>query len=700
MLAAVLEREVDWAALPDDTPAVLRSLLRRCLQKDRDRRLHDIADARIELEDLAREVDGGPRPEPAAAAKPRRSRLAVLAPRGTRERVWMAVSTVVLLAALAVTLVHFRERGEDVRSIRFPVHPPEDAAFGPFALSPDGRRLAFVAHAAGERTVLWVRSLESLVSQPLPGTEGANYPFWSPDSRFVGFFADGKLKKIAISGGLPRTVCEAVFGHGGSWNRDGVIIFVPGLTERSGRTPVHRVSAAGGEAEPVIALDPSRGEISQRWPQFLPDGRHFLFFSLARRDAGIYVGSLDSKDTRLLLRTRLMAIYAPPGYLLFSRDGRLMARRFDADELAFAGEAFPIAEGVGQMAGQFGLTRYVGLSASDDGVVAYHPSGGQKQAQLTWFDRQGEPLEVVGEPARYRDPALSPDEEHVAVELCEYERGTHDFWLIELSRGVMSRLTADSADKGAALWSPDGSRIVFSSDQEGQDDLYQRSLSGAGQEELVLKSSKPKIPLDWSPDGRFLVYAELSGAKPGGHWDLWVLPLFGEGRPVPFLQTKSDKFQTQLSPDGQWIAYSSDESGRFEVYVKPFPDPGGRWRISTAGGVQPRWRADGKELFYLEPVNAEATGLEEPVRVMVVAIETDSSTLEASLPGALFQTRLGLWGPLDVRSHYLVTADGQRLLFVTPVEEPTAPIVVVVDWSQGLERLAPTGERDGGRPLN
>jgi eukaryotic-like serine/threonine-protein kinase len=580
-----------------------------------------------------------------------------------RERVAWIVAGVCLLgllAALPFAIAYSRRAPVDERVLKFSVLTPEKAALaGTIALSPDGRRLAFVASFEGQN-LLWVRSLDSLSAQELPGTEGASSPFWSPDSRFIGFFAKGKLKKADASGAPPQTLCDVPVSRGGTWNRDGVIVFAPGVPG-----PLYRVSAAGGEPSPMTALDQSRFETSHRWPYFLPDGRHFLY--LVRSDqAGVYVGSLDAKETKRLLPTTLNAAYAPPGFLLFLRNDTLMAQPFDADELELSGEPFAVAEGV---AYNPGLGRGV-FSVSENGVLAYRSGGGQINQPL-WFDRGGKQIGSLGAAGLYFTLWLSPDETRAAVDRMDTQTGANDIWLLDLSRGIPSRLTTDPANDSNPLWSPDGSHIVFSSSREGVSSLYQKIASGGGNEEVLLKSSEAKVPDDWSSDGQFIVYQTLNQKT---RWDLWVLPMSGERQPFPFLQAEFNEQQAQFSPDRKWLAYTSDESGAPEIYVQTFPASGGRWRVSTGGGCQPRWRRDGKELFYIAVDG----------KLMAVDVKL-GATFEAGVPKTLFGTRV--FSLTDFRNHYAVTADGQRFLINSTIEETSAtPISVVVNWTADLKR--------------
>jgi serine/threonine protein kinase/Tol biopolymer transport system component len=654
ILARVLEREPDWTLLPPDVPPSISKLLRVCLQKDLKKRRQTAADVRIDIEQAL--LDPAPRDDiralpavvtaPVATGSKRRGRLA-----------W-AVAGILFVVSAFLAVIHFREPAPDDRSIRFVVLPPENATFTttPPAISPDGRRLAFTASGEG-RTQLWVRSLDTVAAQPLPGTDGALLPFWSPDSRFIAFFADGKLKKVDASGGPPQTLSDAPVGRGGAWNRDGVIIFSPDATG-----PIHRVSSSGGMSTPVTAMDSpgnSSREISHRGASFLPDGVHFFFLVQGGDKPGIHVGSLETKDKTLLLRSAFAGAYSPPGYLLFVQEFSLMAQRFDIKNFQLSGEAFPIAESVGYI-----VASIANFSVSDNGVLAYLGGPGGETRELAWFDRAGKLLEQIGPPIPgLRDVALSPDEKRAAV----VREG--DIWVVDLVRGVPSRLTFNPVAEDRPLWSPDGTKIAFESDREGARVIYQKASSGAGNEEMVLKSSAVKEPTDWSRDGRFILYENVD---PKNGPDLWVLPLFGDKKPQPFLQTPFSETIARFSPDGKWIAYQSNESGRGEVFVQSFPPSGGKWQVSTSGGFSPRWRGDGKELFYAASDRS----------IMSVEVKA-GSTFEVGSTKALFAAPLEA---ANVENRYEVSADGQRFLFNTlSGDAASMPITVVVNWPAAVK---------------
>ena len=500
----------------------------------------------------------------------------------------------------------------------------------------------------------------------MSGTEEAVHPFWSPDSRFLGFFAQNKLKKVDVFGGPPQTLCDAPgFGHGGAWNRDGVIVF------GSGMDALRRVSSAGGAPTAVTALAPT--EFSHRYPHFLPDGHRFLYFNMfpEREKRAVHLATLgvqpQSKDHKRILTGSSMAAYSGtpsgPGRLLFEREGTLMAQPFDLEKLELSGEPFPVAQQIGGIVVRVG---WAAFSASSTGTLVYR-SGGGARSQLVWFDRAGKSLGVIGSPGEWQGFKLSPDERRIAAE--RREQDNVDIWVHELARNTPTRFTFHPAADGFPVWSPDGARIVFASVREGQQDFYVKASSGASEEELLLKSNDFKLPTDWSPDGRHILYSALAG-KPRN--DVWVLPLEGERKPFPFLETEFNESFGRFSPNGKWIAYASNASGRYEVYVRGFPKSGGQWMVSNSGANRPRWRRDGKELFYLTPDR----------KLMVVEVNAAGATFEVGQPRALFQTSAAdLPNYVDL---YDVTAGGKRFLVNTALEDATAsPITVVQNWAAG-----------------
>jgi Tol biopolymer transport system component/predicted Ser/Thr protein kinase len=654
-LAAVLLKEPPLDGLPGDTPSDIRRLLRRCLAKDAQQRLRDIGEARIAIDECL----ANPGAEEAEVET---------APSGKKPGVWIGAALAIALAALA--LVYFRQNRAELPVLRLTLAPPDGAALGhtfglvsAFAVSPDGRRVAFVAHSAGGKDQLWVRSLSTFAAQPLAGTEDASYPFWSPDSRFIGFGADGKLKTIDANGGPALTLASAPNLRGGTWNGD-VILF-------AGQTgPLQRVSSAGGVSRPAMQLDASKLERNHRFPWFLPDGHHFLYSALIAGNApNLRIGDLDSGDTKTLLEADSNAIYAS-GYLLYLRESNLMAQPFDPKRLVTTGNAVPVAEKVGRiytLAGAFGI-----FSASANGVLIY-VSGEAGAFSLTWLDRTGKRLGNVGVPGILGRVRISPDGKSAA--LWAAPGGNQDIWIYDLERGLPRRFTFDSTPEVEAIWSPDGRTLIFNSARKGHFDLYHKNADGTGAEELLYADDMMKGPTSWSPDGRFLLYG---AGNPKTLADIWVLPMTQQSgapaKPYPWLQTQFAESEAVFSPDGQWVAYRSNESGRNEIYVAPFSGPGGKRRVSTAGGTVPRWPAEDNEIFY---IGGDST-------LMAVPVAARGAALDIGEAHPLF-----VFPSTGVGVMYDVSAKG-RILAILPPQEggktANEALQFVQNWSAELKK--------------
>lgn len=641
------------------SPALER-LVHHCLEKNPEERFHSARDLAFALEALS--VSSPTSAQTTAISTLTTRRMT------RRELVLASVAAVAIFAAIALAVAmaisNFRGSSTEEQVVRFAITPPEKTGFSSFAVSPDGLRLAFTATDASGKTLLWVRPLASTNAQQLAGTEDATLPFWSPDSRFIGFFAAGKLKKIEVANGMVQTLCKNTpVPRGGTWSRDGVIVFSPTPND-----PLYQVSVAGGEPTPLTTLDTLHQEASHRWPHFLPDGHHVLYsLNGGPQSQGIYVTSLDGKEKRRLLNVPNSTVaFAAPGYLLFRRESTLMAQALDPDKLQVSGEPFPIAEQIGYEVATFQTF----FSVSQTGVMAYS-SASTGQTQLALVDRAGKELGLVGQASNYVRPWLSPDGKRVAVDGVD-SQGNRDIWLVELASGNPTRFTFDPATDIFPVWSPDGSRLVFSSDREGPRNIYQKNATGAGKEELLLKTDANIFPVDWSPDGRFVLYT-VSNTKT--KLDLWVLPLTGDQKPFPFLQTEANERSARFSPDGRWIAYTSDESGVHEIYLQSFPESGSKRQISTNGGYWLAWRRDGKELFYI------ATDK----KVMAVAVKADGPTFEVGTPKALFDLHVPSFN--SVQAQFAVAADGQKFLVANSYGElSAAPIQVVLNWTAGLKK--------------
>jgi Tol biopolymer transport system component len=655
-LAAVMMKEPDWTALPPNIPARVRDLLRRCLVKEPRNRMHDIGDARIAIE----EVQSGAEVEGDVAHAPVRR----------RSRALVGIAAVLFSLAIfslgALSFVYFFNRGTPPE-IRVEVNTPSTTDPFSFAISPDGRLLVFSATNEG-KSQLWVRPLDSLAARPLPGTAGASLPFWSPDSTSIGFFADEKLKRIDVDGGSAQTLANASAGSGGTWSRYGVILFAQSLFG-----PLFRVPAtSSGEAVAVTRLE--TGQVSHRFPQFLPDGRHFIYFVYGGprdpRDKGVYAGSLDGSPSRLIANTDAAAVVSPSGFLLFTRQTTLFAQAFDFKTQELSGNPFPVAEQVAtDSVTGIGTVLAAGFSATS-GVVAYRAGSARGAQQMVWLDRSGKTVGHIGPPDLGLSVVeLSPDGKRVAVNRTVGDNTA--VWLIDASRGLPTRFTDNTYD-ASPVWAPNGDRVAFASLRKGLMNLYWKSSSGSGAEELLLESDQIKTPTDWSADGRFLLFRSID---PQTGWDLWVLPVAGDRKPFPFLKTPFEERDGQFSPDGKWIAYQSNESGlQFEIYVRPFPGPGGSIQISANGGAQPRWNKNSKEIFYLS--------LDSKMMAAPVKVSPDGQSLEPETPAALFPVRT-VGGPLPgvFRQQYAVSSDGQRFLVNLAADEGVASsITLIYNW--------------------
>ncbi|MEQ1761211.1 MAG: protein kinase [Vicinamibacterales bacterium] len=658
VLSRVLQREPEWTALPSGLSPTLVVYLKRCLHRDLKQRIGDIHDVRLAL-DGAFETAGPLTTAVTTSAAPR-ARVA-----------WMvAAAAVVGMAALAIPAARYL-RETPPPETRTEISTPITDRPGMFALSPDGRQIVFVASGDGASR-LWRRSLGATTAQPLAGTEGAAWPFWSPDGRSVGFFAGGALKRLDLGGGAPQTLAPAANGFGGTWNAAGVIVFAPSVA-----TPLMRVSATGGPVSAVTTLGPQQQ--GHQAPSFLPDGLRVLFTSYGGSDAtGIYLSALDGSAPTRLAPDRSQAVYLPAGpgdvsggggWLLWGRASTLVAQRLDLDQQTLVGDPVTLADGMGAIVG----TLTGGWSVAAPGLVAYR-TGATSQRQLTWVDRSGTARGTVGaSDSTLGASRVSPDGRRVVVE--RTVQGNSDLWLLDADGARMSRFTFDATREIRPVWSPDGTRIVFHSIRTGIGDLYQKLTNGAGSEELLVASDQLKVPTSWSADGRFLLY--LSNG-PQTNSDLWVVPMVGDHTPSVFLRTPFREVFGEFSPDGRWVAYESDESGRNEIYVRPFLGPGaaaatagGQWQVSTGGGIMPAWRRDGRELYFLNPSGA----------MMAAPVTTAGDTFEPGAPVVLFPTRI-VGGGVDAQigRQYDVAPDG-RFLINTELPGDVTPITLIQNWN-------------------
>jgi eukaryotic-like serine/threonine-protein kinase len=662
LIAKILETEPPpISSLQPVTPPALDRLVKKCLAKEPEKRWQAASDVCDELKWIAEQGQGTQAAMPASGG---------IAKRRVREHLGQLVAAVAILVAavLIAAVFYFRRPTAEVKAVRFTVAPPEKQnlpaiANGPtfFSVSPDGSKLAFVARDATGHFQLWLRDFDSPIAQPLPGTDDAWAPFWSPDSRFIAFTAGASLKKAPTSGGPAETVTASP-SNDGTWNRDGVILFSMGAG-----SPILRVPSAGGSATPVTSFDASQPVIAHSWPYFLPDGKHFLYANIASNpeNRGIFVGSLDSKETKLILKAISFALYSPPGYLLFNRAGTLLAQPFDADRLELKGDAIPIAEGV-----QFSAANgRAAVSVSTSGVLAYRLVPTAAQNKLMWVDRKGTEQPLAAPPHAYRNPRLSPDGQRVAVTIDEL--GTQE-WLLDTRRGTLTRLTFEGSYNGGMAWTPDGKRIAFGSDRAGARNLFWQLADGSGGVERLATSDRGQVASSWSPDGQTLAFEQ---SNPGTGFDISVFRL-ADRKIQPFLQTRFNEIAPQFSPDGRWLAYVSDESGRNEVYVQPYPGPGGKWQISTEGGTEPVWARNG-ELFY-----------RSGDKMMAVGTNTKAN-FSAETPKMLFE---GHYATYNTMPAYDVSPDGQRFLLAKTAEQGPQEISVVLNWFEELKQKVPTGK--------
>ena len=628
-------------------PASLDRIVKGCLAKEPEHRWSTAHDVMLQLQWIA---EGG-----SLAGVP----APVVARRKNREKLAWGLLAAALLAAAALAVGFVRRAPKPAPLVRFDVvPPPEVATMDVPRISPDGRFLAFDATDMEGKARIWVRALNSLTAQPLAGTDGGVRPFWSPDSRYVGFIADGVMKKVDVTGGPPTKICDAPGGSDGTWSPAGVILW-----DGSGNDPLYRVSAAGGTRSVAVALDTAKKETSVGWPQFLPDGKHFIYLVTGEKpeDSAYWIGSIDSKDKKMLAPAQTLVQYAPPGQLLFVRDRTLVAQPFDASALKITGEAVPLAEKIGT--DNVGLARF---SVSGNGVLAYRT--GETGGRLLWRDRSGKELDTLGDPGDYANPTLSPSGDRLAFNLTDPRSGKGDIWIRDLARGVNSRFTLGAGNNVRPVWSPDASAIVFASDRGGAFDLYEKSAKGAGEEKLLLHSDDPKSPASWTKDGKYVAYSSRNAKT---QFDLWALPTSGDKKPMPIAVSPFSEQSAMFSPDGRYVAYVSNESGRDEIYVQTFPEPGGKWQVSNEGGNDPSWREDGKEIYYRSPDQ----------KLMAVEIH-GGADFQAGVPQALFPIRIRVGNP---RNKYTPYPDGQRFMIAAPLgRDAMSPTTIVLNWPAGM----------------
>jgi len=669
------------AIRPEIDPELDRIVL-ECLQKEPDERYQSAKEVAKDLRRFKRD-SGRKRVSRISQVRPSMSMVTTqptTAPHDTistrplqqPRRSWMtwAIVAAALLVAIASVVWKFATPVPKSPVVRASILPPPETTFkdldgGHIALSPDGRYLAFVGTNSSGKNLLHVRALNSGTSSPLSGTDGAYYPFWSADSRFVGYFAKGKLMKVPAAGGPAQTICDAPFGRGGTWNADGVIVFAPDQRQ----SQLHRVSAAGGKSVPVTVLDSANTDYTHRWPWFLPDGQHFLFFARtggnegSERDA-ICLGSLDGGIAERLIFTKSNVSFAN-GYILYMLNGLLMAHRFDLSSLKLKGDAVALSGEVG-MSDRFSRAIF---SVSQTGMLVYQTGHSEFGSQLTIFDREGHVLDTIGDRNTMYVPRYSPAENRIAVDILDLASGNIDIWIFDVHRGIRTRLTFDSTISIAPCWSPDGNRLAFTSQGDSVWETHIKDASGAQPARRVATTPKNTFVTCWSPDGRYLAYfiPDSSGKN-----DIGILDLEQDSVVRRFTETPFKEVPQSFSSDGRWLAYSSDESGGDEVYVTSFPNPTGKWQISLAGGTRPRWGAKDTELYYVD----------ESDRIMVAQVDGSGPSLTVGEVTPLFEARGYRTG-----SFYDASADGQRFLVnLLPRSTEQVPLKLVLNWSEELKQ--------------
>ncbi len=676
-MAAILKEEpAGLAELSETNKQIspqLEKIVRHCLEKKPELRFQSARDLSFALEALSAPTGlSGARPaegletaaSPAVTESVGKTRLF-----DNARLAWMVAA--VLLGLVVVALAYFRRAPAESHLTYNYLPLPEQTSSAinhGSALSPDGRRAVMVAFTA-EVTRLWLYNFERAAPELLPGTEEAHYPFWSPNGQSIGFFAQGKLKRIEISGGMPITLCDASGGAGesngigGAWSRTGVILFAPQFNGAG----LYQVSESGGTALPVTNLDAARFETGHNHPHFLPDGRHFIFFTQAGQPdyRGIRLGSLDDQQSSFLLRADTKAEYSAAGYLLFVRGRKILAQKFDPDQFVLSDDPVPVTESVHYEPPY----RYADLSVVNQALL--YRRGGNPNNQLTWFDRGGKQLAAIFPAGEYHSLQLSPDGRQILLDRNDPQFETSDIWQFDLPSETRKRLTLNPAPDTYPIWSPDGGRMAFVSNREGFWGIYQKGVSSDDKEELLLKGDQQLLlTSDWSPDGKFIVYRKYQ--KTG--IDLELLPLSGDRQRRDYLVTPFDESYGKVSPDGRWLAYQSDNSGRMEINVQSFPEPGQRVTISRGGGILPRWRSDGKELYYVAADD----------KLMAVPVRTGAS-FRAGTPVALFE--MGSFGRVVGRYVYDVSDDGQRFLLIRQLEDASLrPLTVVQNWTKLLNK--------------
>jgi eukaryotic-like serine/threonine-protein kinase len=659
LASSILENDPELiTTLKPGTPPAFEHVVTTCLQKNPEERYQSAHDVKLELQWVAADRSSpavvAPSPSPA--------------PSHSRERLGWAAAIAVAIALGALAGMFLNRPVQSAQATRTVIDPPPNVTLsltgdfgGPPILSPDGASLAFAATGADGKIELWVRPMNSMEARKLSGTEGAIFPFWSPDGRSLAFFADSKLKMVDISGGYAAVVCDAPFGRGGAWGPDGTIVFAANT-----ESPLVRVSASGGTPVPLTKIDTTQYS-SHRWPFFLPDGKHFLYLAMnhdpnrAANDT-LYYASLDGRENRSLLHLQSNAVYSS-GFLLFARGDKLMAQPFDAASGTLSGEAQSLASGVVNDSS----TWHMDASASNNGLLVLG-SGGTADWQLAWMDRNGKQISTVADKLTNLQTArISPQGDRIALGI---DVGMNDIWVLDLARGVRTRLTFGPVQNSFPVWSPDGKWIVYNSERNAHAAIFRKPADGSGAEELLLTDDQVIIPSDWSRDGKTLFYDR----GPIGGAEVWALPLEGDRKPrqvIPAGSTGSFSSQGNLSPDGHWLAYTSTESGTFEVYVVAFPSGQGKWQVSTNEGLNPRWSRDGKELYYFAVANRAVTA---------VPVKEIGGALQFGAPQVLAIS------PANQQGSYDVSPDGKKVLLDLVSQQINQSVTVISNFTAGLKK--------------
>ena len=661
-LAAVIRAEPEWSLLPSNAPQTIRNLLQRCLKKDPRQRLQAIGDARIAIEEVL-----------SGASQDLLSAVEMRTAAWRRALSWTVATVAVILAALFAAK-YFTRNPQPLPAIVSQITSPPNTRFvftginpGPPILSPDGKWLVFSAVGSDGRQLLWVRPLNSAAAKPLDGTDGATFPFWSADSRSLGFFANGKLNRLDVSGGPPLALCDVAIGRGGTWGADGTILFTPNVS-----SPVFRIAASGGTPQPTTTLSESLNERSHRWPQFLPDNKHFLFFAQKAvvGIGGVYVGSLDGGAPKLIMQNDSNAVYSLSGDLLFVRQGILMAQRFNARQLRLDGDAVPLVEHVGVNA----ITSRAIFAVSETGIMVYEAGNATGDTdQLVWYDRTGKQIEATGTPGLYLEPSVSADGNKLAISSLAGGTGNLNIWVFDLARAAKTRLTFPPASDRQPNWAPDGKSVAFVSNRNGPPHIYLNASDGTGTPTALTVDDASEFAPRFSADGRYLLFERLA-EQPNSRREIWGVLLSGDRKAFPVIQSQYDLFAPALSPDGKWLAYESRESGRPEICVIPFLHGTGKWEVSTGGGVLPRWRRDARELFYISTDN----------KIMSAEITEQGSSLLIGKVQSLFQINPV---PFAGGSNYDVTSDGNKFVVASLApSQVSEPLTVVINWTALLKQ--------------